>query len=176
MVASNKIIVNGKEYSSINDVPAEFKVMFEDKNNNGIPDFVEGILAGAEDMKNSVHVSGKDSINANFTTFVYNGTQYSDMNQLPPDARTIVETSLAKLEKSGMKISGPLTDEKPFIHEQQWETDTDISSRNSENSLRKEVMSEEGPQLQPGFKFRIVMTIILFILAVVYISWLMKLI
>lgn len=34
----------------------------------------------------------------------------------------------------------------------------------------------EGAQLSPGFKFRVVMTIILFILAVVYILWLIKII
>lgn len=31
-------------------------------------------------------------------------------------------------------------------------------------------------ELNPGFKFRLIMTIILFIMAVVYITWLLKLI
>lgn len=35
---------------------------------------------------------------------------------------------------------------------------------------------QDNRELQPGFKFRVVMTIILFILAVIYIIWLTKLI
>jgi hypothetical protein len=31
-------------------------------------------------------------------------------------------------------------------------------------------------ELNPGFKFRLIMTIILFVMAVVYITWLLKLI
>ncbi len=32
----DKITLNGKEYSSIDDIPNEFKVLFKDENNNGI--------------------------------------------------------------------------------------------------------------------------------------------
>src|SRR5688572_30093395 len=35
------IEINGVRYSRIEDVPAEFRGLLEDKNNNGIPDFVE---------------------------------------------------------------------------------------------------------------------------------------
>lgn len=159
----NKITVNGKEYNSIDEVPKEYKVLFGDKNNNGIPDFVEGILAGANDLNSAAHVSGNTSINANFTSFFYNGQQYSDINQLPPEARDKVESSLANLEKTGMKITQPFRE-------------NDKPQSQGQNPTTNEVMKEEGAELSPNFKFRIVMTAILFILAVVYVSWLLKII
>jgi hypothetical protein len=166
----NKITVNGKEYNSLQDVPEEYKVMFGDKNNNGIPDFVEGILAGTNDLKSAMHVSGNSAVNANFTSFFYNGNQYNDINQLPPEAKQMVENGLSKLEKTGMKISQPFTDHESI------QTQPDISAQNPSNPTQQDVMQEEGAQLSHNFKFRVVMTSILFILAVIYIFWLMKLI
>ena len=78
--ALNKINFNGKEYNSINDIPNEFKVLFKDENNNGIPDFVEGILNSGQNQ------SVKPLI-ANFNSFYYNGTQYSSIDELPPEAK-----------------------------------------------------------------------------------------
>ncbi len=169
MNALNKITVNGKEYNSIEDVPKEFKVMFEDKNNNGIPDFVEGILAGTNDLKNAVHTSGDSSINANFTSFFFNGQQYSDINQLPTEARQLVERNLSNLAKTGMKIAAGFTNQQPTQKE-------NPGIQMSSNPETKDVMQDSEAQLNPGFKFRLVMTLILFILAVVYIIWLTKLI
>lgn len=42
---SISIEINGVKYSRIEDVPAEFRALLEDKNNNGIPDFVESFSA-----------------------------------------------------------------------------------------------------------------------------------
>jgi hypothetical protein len=174
MSAFNKITVNGKEYNSIEDVPKEFKVMFEDKDNNGIPDFVEGILAGENDLKNSaVHTSGNSGINANFTSFIYNGRQYSDINQLPPEAKQLVERNLSNLAKTGMKIAAGFTNQ--FTNQQAPQTGNTQTLVNS-NPTTKDVMQDSDAQLNPGFKFRLVMTAILFILAVIYIIWLTKLI
>ncbi|MEO8512681.1 MAG: hypothetical protein ABI543_03915 [Ignavibacteria bacterium] len=162
----NKITVNGKEYNSISEVPDEFKVLFKDENNNGIPDFVEGLLAGANDIKNTaVQTSGNNEVNANFTSFFYNGQQYKDMNQLPPEAKQMVEKGLGNLEKSGMKIA------TGFTGNPKNENGNAVNLSNM-GAEQKDVMQE----LNPGFKFRLIMTIILFIMAVVYIVWLAKLI
>lgn len=161
MNSTSKITVNGKEYNSLNDIPDELKVVFKDENNNGIPDMVEGILAGTNDLKNSsAQTSGSSNVNANFTTFFYNGQQYGSLDQLPPNAKQMVEKGLAGLEKTGMKITDSFTNvSKP-------------EELNKQNPKQNDVVQE----LQPGFKFRVIMTIILFILAAIYIIWLTKII
>lgn len=161
MNSTSKITVNGKEYNSLSEIPDEYKVVFKDENNNGIPDMVEGILAGMNDLNNpAINKSGNSNVNANFTSFFFNGKQYSDLNQLPPNAKQMVEKGLAGLEKTGMNITNSFTNvSKP-------------EEFNKQNPKQNDVVQE----LQPGFKFRVIMTIILFILAVIYIFWLTKII
>lgn len=160
-MSTSKITVNGKEYNSLSEIPDEYKVVFKDENNNGIPDMVEGILGGMNDLNNpAIDKSGNSNINANFTTFFYNGQQYGNIDQLPPNAKQMVENGLASLEKSGMKIMKPA------------DNGSSGGITGSQNSSNEEAMQE----LQPGFKFRVIMTIILFVLAVIYIIWLTKII
>jgi hypothetical protein len=162
----NKIIVNGKEYNSIDEVPKEYRVMFGDENKNGIPDFVEGILAGSMDLKNAAHTSGNPAVNANFTSFFFNGKTYNDLNQLPPDAKEKVIEGLSKLEKTGMKIS------EPFTQQENTEQNTYVNS----NPTTADVMQEEEPALSKNFKSRLIITMLLFVMAVIYIIWLLKII
>lgn len=159
MSFEGKINFNGKEYNSLNDIPDEFKVMFRDANNNGIPDFVEGLLNAGQ--KESVK-----PLTANFNSYFYNGKQYSSIDQLPPEAKDLVSRSLEKLERSGMGIMMP----KSEINN----TDNQNAEyiMNNPNDLKKEAQQE----LQPNFKFRLIMTGILFVLAVIYIIWLLKII
>lgn len=160
-MSTSKITVNGKEYNSLSEIPDEYKVVFKDENNNGIPDMVEGILSGMNDLNNpAVNKSGNSSVNANFTTFFYNGQQYGSLDQLPANAKQMVEKGLASLEKSGTKIMAPVDNSNSG----------GISV--NQNSSNEDAMQE----LQPGFKFRVIMTIILFVLAVIYIIWLTKII
>ena len=129
-------------------------------------DFVEGILAGANEMKDAaVHTSGSKGINANFTSFIYNGSQYKDMEQLPPEAKEMVQNGLNSLEKSGMKIATGFSN-----------SNTEKVNREEGNLGTASVQNDVVQELNPGFKFRLTMTIILLILAIVYIIWLAKLI
>ncbi len=148
--ALNKINFNGKEYNSINDIPNEFKVLFKDENNNGIPDFVEGILNSGQNQ------SVKPLI-ANFNSFYYNGTQYSSIDELPPEAKKMVETGLNSLEKTGMGLMMPKVNENI-----------------PQGNITQELKNEAQQELQPGFKFRLIMTIIFFVLAVIYLAWFFK--
>lgn len=157
------ITVNGKEYKSLNDVPDEFKVIFGDKNNNGIPDFVEGLLNTAELQKNA-------PMEANFNTFFYNGTQYSSIDSLPPEAKEKVQQGLAALEKSGMGIMKP----------KGTPVNTGGAAEQTMNAVQDKIpeslQQEAQQELRPGFKFRLAMTIVFFILALVYILWLLKMV
>lgn len=171
----NKITVNGKDYSSLNDVPEEYKVIFGDKNNNGIPDFVEGILAGTQDKQNiNTNISGNSSINANFTSFFFNGSQYKSLEDLPPEARQKVEQGLKSFEKTGMKFSMPFeaTDNNAAGGFNTTEHNPILQNN---NPTTQQVMQEE-PQLSPNFKSRLIITLILFVMAVIYIIWLLKII
>lgn len=38
-----KYIINGKEYNSLDEMPEDLRILFEDKNKDGIPDILEGI-------------------------------------------------------------------------------------------------------------------------------------
>ncbi len=157
------ITVNGKEYKSLNDVPEEFKVIFGDKNNNGIPDFVEGLLNTA-DLKKTAPME------ANFSTFFYNGSQYSNIDSLPPEAKEKVKQGFAALEKSGMGIIKPMNIPGNTAG-------TTAESVNVEQGKIPESLQQEAQQeLRPGFKFRLAMTIVFFILALVYILWLLKMV
>jgi hypothetical protein len=166
MALENKITVNGKEYRDINDVPPEFKVLFGDKNNNGIPDFVEGILETG-------NKSNSNSLTANFNSFIYNGKQYPSLDSMPPEARELVQKGLDSLNKSGMKIMMPKAEQTniPGI-----QTDTGkVSPSLRQEAMQNETLQNEAQQeLRPGFKFRVAMTIVFFILALVYILWLLK--
>ena len=157
MSFESKINLNGTEYNSLNDIPDEFKVMFKDENNNGIPDFVEGLLnSGAAG-------SGKPLV-ANFNSFFYNGKQYSSVDQMPPEAKEMVTKGLGKLESSGFGIMMPKAE------------NMNNSINQTTTNMPQELKDEAQQELRPGFKFRLIMTIIMFILAVVYIFWLLKIV
>jgi hypothetical protein len=47
---------------------------------------------------------------------------------------------------------------------------------NSKKNEDPDVRDNEEPQVTKGFKFRVIMTMVFFVLAVVYIIWLLKLI
>jgi hypothetical protein len=157
MSFENKINFNGKEYNSLNDIPDEFKVMFKDENNNGIPDFVEGLLDA------SATGSHKPLV-ANFNSFFYNGKQYSSIDQMPPEAKEMVSKGLGKLDKAGFGIMMPKNG------------NTDNSINQTTINMPQELKDEAQQELRPGFKFRLIMTIVLFVLALVYIFWLIKII
>ncbi|MFI5212136.1 MAG: hypothetical protein ACHQIH_04580 [Ignavibacteria bacterium] len=160
MTIENKITVNGKQYNDFSEVPDKFKVIFKDENVNGIPDILEGVFEG---------FPGKDSKNADalFSSISYNGKIYKSKNELPPEARDILEKGLSRLDNSGLKISAGVQNAAA------------VTSGTGSNDVSGEVPEShrnEVSELSPGFKFRLAMTAIFLLLALVYILWLIKLI
>jgi hypothetical protein len=160
MTFENKITVNGKQYNGFSEVPDEFKVIFKDENANGIPEILEGVFEG---------FPGKDSknVDALFSSISYNGKIYSSKNELPPKAREMLEKGLSRLDNSGLKISTGVQNEAT------------VASGTGSNDVSGEVpesLRNEVSELNPGFKFRLAMTAIFLVLALVYILWLIKLI
>jgi len=58
VVSSTKIIADGKEYSNIEELPAEIRAKYDqamgalDANRNGVPDFMEGMVNGPKQSTN----------------------------------------------------------------------------------------------------------------------------
>ena len=152
-----KINFNGKEYNSLNEIPDEFRVMFKDENNNGIPDFVEGLL-------NTNSTGSQKPLIANFNTFFYNGKQYSSIDQMPPEAKEMVKKGLGKLEGSGFGMMMPGSEK------------VNITSEHTTQAIPQGLKEEAQQELRPGFKFRLIMTFVMLVLAIVYIIWLLKII
>lgn len=153
----SKINFNGKEYNSLNEIPDEFRVMFKDENNNGIPDFVEGLL-------NANTTGSQKPLIANFNSFFYNGKQYSSIDQMPQEAREMVKKGLGKLESSGFGMMMPETG------------NVNVAAEQTTHSIPHGLKEEAQQELRPGFKFRLIMTFVMLVLAIVYIIWLLKII
>lgn len=111
--------INGKTYTNLNELPAEFKAIFEDKNQNGIPDIFEGML------QNTTNTEGTTTYNN--VTYSHNGQSYSNMNDLPMDAKKKLLEKLNMLSsgnfgKTASSLAQPnvtynttVTHDKPFL-------------------------------------------------------------
>jgi hypothetical protein len=96
---SNLFSVNGKTYNSLDEMPPEVRAQFEtmqnmfaDKNQNGMPDILEG-------------VSGASAAVMQTAKIIYEGKMYDSVEQLPPDARAKYDAAMSKLadeNKNGM--------------------------------------------------------------------------
>jgi len=162
----SKINFNGKEYNSLNEIPDEYKVMFKDENNNGIPDFVEGLL-------NANATGSQKPITANFSSFFYNGKQYSSIDQMPSGVKEMVKNGLSKLENSGFNVMAPNLSQNSAAQNGSIKNN---SINISHTTMPQELKDEAQQELRPGFKFRLIMTGVMLVLAVVYIIWLLKII
>ena len=66
VMSSTKILVNGQVYDGLDQLPPEVRAQYEqamsamDKNRNGIPDFVEGMLGGAVQVQTATTAYGHE--------------------------------------------------------------------------------------------------------------------
>lgn len=90
------IVFNGKTYSSVDEMPPDIRQAYEqimntfaDKNQNGMPDVLEGVLG----------INSNDlSLPSRSTTIIYDGKKYDSADQLPPEARQKYEQAMGKLD------------------------------------------------------------------------------
>lgn len=120
-----QIIFNGKTYNSVEEMPANEREayqsmfqIFKDENGNGIPDFLEGDVA-------------KNVMTAFSSNVVFNGKVYTNMDELPPQARQKLNDAMGKLTQlgivtnlpggqagsPGIRPSQPLLQQEPVIQE-----------------------------------------------------------
>lgn len=93
---SEQIHFNGKVYASMDEMPPEIRRAYEqvmgifaDRDGNGMPDVVEGLLSA-----NAQYVS----LQGNLANIVFNGKVYHSMDELPPEARQRYEEAMGKMD------------------------------------------------------------------------------
>ncbi|CAG0933719.1 hypothetical protein TFLX_03196 [Thermoflexales bacterium] len=91
------IVVNGKSYASLDEMPPEVRHEYQqamgilaDKNQNGLPDVFEGLLETG-------NVNVQTSTVLGSTQFIVDGKVYSNVNELPPEAWQKFEQALGKM-------------------------------------------------------------------------------
>lgn len=91
-----QIIFNGKTFNSLEEMPANERMAYEqmqkifvDANGNGIPDFLEG------DVAKNVMTAFTNVVN-------YDGKVYNSLDELPADTRQKVQDAFAKLNQMGI--------------------------------------------------------------------------
>ncbi len=70
-------VINRKKYERIEDVPSAFRHLLEDKNQNGVPDLLEG--------------KPDTTIVTQSTQYVINGKTYSCLEDIPSDIRKFLD-------------------------------------------------------------------------------------
>jgi hypothetical protein len=99
-----KITVNGQEYSSIDQMPDDVRREYQkslellaDRNGNGVPDALEGRVAGASLGRGVITTIRHSSIHIN-------GQSYGSMDEVPPEVRTAYQKALSKVDANGNGI------------------------------------------------------------------------
>ena len=83
-----KFYYNGQSYSSLEEIPEEFRKYLKDENQNGMPDFLENMFGGklAEVMKNPT-----------FQKFAFKDKIFNNLEQLPPEERQKIREKLEQV-------------------------------------------------------------------------------
>ena len=91
------IIVNGKSYASLDELPPDVRQQYEqamgvlaDQNQNGVPDVFEGML----------NTGSAQTITSTSSQFIVDGKTYSSVDELPPEARQKYEQALPKINQA----------------------------------------------------------------------------
>lgn len=94
------IVFHGKTYNSVDEMPENVREaykhlmnIFVDKNGNGIPDFLEGDAA-------------QNVITAFSGNFNVNGTTYNNVDELPEEMRTRVQSAFNMMAQMGLVNRG----------------------------------------------------------------------
>ena len=80
---STRIVINGKEYHSLDEVPEQYRALLQDTDGDGVPDVLQGATSQRIQVARVVR-NGK-------TTYTYNGQEYERIEELPAEARNFLE-------------------------------------------------------------------------------------
>lgn len=86
---TTKYVVNGQEYRSLDEVPEQFRAMFEDRDGDGCPDWVHDKMASAAGDVSSLSIEHR-TVNG-VTTYKVGDREYQSLDQMPADERALFE-------------------------------------------------------------------------------------
>lgn len=133
----NTLIINGKTYNSIDEMPPDVRATFEstskllgDQNQNGMPDFIENMA----NVNATVIQTSK---------IIFEGKAYDSVEELPAEARAKYEQAMGKLadeNKNGVPdvIENAVKDAPTFVT-------TQFSAGASPRHLQSAPASNLGP-------------------------------
>ncbi|MEP7134069.1 MAG: hypothetical protein ABI904_03965 [Chloroflexota bacterium] len=88
------IVIDGKTYKSVDEMPEDVRRNYEnamrnlDKNQNGMPDALEGMASIPDSITNVL----------NAAKIIVNGQSYAGIDQLPPEIRAKYEQALGTMD------------------------------------------------------------------------------
>jgi hypothetical protein len=85
---SRKIVVNGREYPSVEEMPSDVRRVYEQA------------MAGAG---TALHATGESGVKAKI---VFNGREYANVDTIPDDARGLYETAMEAVRAQGHVVPG----------------------------------------------------------------------
>ncbi len=101
---SLQINFNGKTYNSIDEMPPEARqayaqamALLADQNANGIPDFLDGLLEGQSPADALGPLNALSAVN---TQIVYNGQAYTNLDDMPAEARAAYQQALGTWDQN----------------------------------------------------------------------------
>lgn len=138
MGGTMEIFINGKRYTSLEEVPPQLRALVADANGNGLPDAFEGLIAQAQ-AGSAQDSPGVASIST--SSYVVDGKSYASAADLPPEARQA-------LEAAGLHL-GPVPEATP----PQPATAAIPVEPPSRGTLLNGVPLEEATRRRPWWKF-----------------------
>ena len=102
------IVIDGKTYKSVDEMPEDVRRNYEsvmsqlgDNDRNGIPDVLENFTNLSDQNKNGMPDSIEGMISnviSSTTKIIANGTEYNNLDELPPDVRAKYEQAMGSLD------------------------------------------------------------------------------
>jgi hypothetical protein len=102
-----RIVIDGKVYNSVDEMPEDVRQKYLaamsklDKNNNGTLDMLENVNSLFEDKNQDGMPDAFDNLVSNVVTttkIVADGKEYNGMDELPPEVRAKLSQAMGKLD------------------------------------------------------------------------------
>jgi len=98
---STTITVNGQTYKSVEEMPPDVRKIYEsmmarlteDKDGDGVPNVLQGKVAGV------------NSVVQKSTRSVVLSKQYNSPDEVPPELRQLIDSAQAKLGQPGLRVT-----------------------------------------------------------------------
>lgn len=147
MTNFQKILVNGKEIetSELQSLPEAVQQVLADKNGNGIPDFLEGILDHPF-VKKAMEKSG-----------------YTSLDHMPPEMKAKLQGLMQKLGGGGLGTS------QVHVGSVQSNTKANVTFSASEPEWKRQLMADQPGSISPKviiFAMAAILALLIFAFAV----------